>query len=152
MPKRLESAYSVTVDMDDERSVFQGHLRIVRSARRARALRKRGVEVDCYNNPLGLGNGPTRFWTWYETEPSYDARAAERKRRALLRRAIREAKATGGLDWVDALLRRIRVTIVAPENPNGLTYDMSKASVYYDISTPEARAQAWAESHEVELE
>lgn len=133
MPKALEHAYSVTVDMDDERSVFQGHIRFVRSARRARALRKRGVEVDCYNNPLGLGNGPTRFWVWYETLESYEARAAARKHRALVRRAVREAQRDYGLDWVDALLRRIRVSIVAPENPGGLTYDMSKAFLRYDI-------------------
>lgn len=57
----------------EARLVFEGHLRIVRSAKRARTLRKRGVEMDCYGSVLN------RYWVWFETNESYDARAAVRR-------------------------------------------------------------------------
>lgn len=104
MPRRLEHAYSVTVDMDDERSVFQGHLRIVRSAKRARFLRKRGVEVDCYSNPMGIGGVASRFWAWFETDTSYEQRMLARGVRSRLRARIRKAQREHKLNWVDGLL------------------------------------------------
>lgn len=131
MPKALPHAHSTFQPADEgtfgeDRNVFEGRLRIVRSARRARLLKRRGVELDCYNNPLAFGNGPTRFWAWYETYESVAARAEVRKTRNLMCRAIRKAKREHGLNWVHGLLES--------------TFYQTHAR--YDFSTIEARVLA----------
>lgn len=145
MPKRLESAYSAWVDdpahpdgpyAGEARQVYEGHMRIVRNARRAKLLKRRGVEVDCYTNPMGIGGVAKRFWVWFETQASYNARMRQRKLVRSLRAKTRDAQRLHGQKWVHHLLLDVlrpyqRAVLLAPENPGGLTYDMTKAKVLY---------------------
>lgn len=133
MPKALESAHSqwvVDPDTRNERLTFVGHMRIVRSKRRAKLLRKRGVELDAYAHPTGAW----QFWCWYETNASYDVRALRRKMERKLARHIRDMRREHGLDWADALLRGL----LTPRLPPGAQSLLDKHGYYVHVgdSTP----------------
>lgn len=92
--RALPHAYSAWVDdpmhpdgpyMGEARQVFQGRMRIVRNPRRARLLKRRGVELDCYTNPMGLGGVAKRFWVWFETLESVEARQLVKRLRGRVR-------------------------------------------------------------------
>lgn len=110
MPKALEHAYSEYVQSEDggDRAVFVGHLRIVRNARRARLLKRRGVEMDCYESHT------RKYWVWYETEHSFRTRALARRVARSLRRKVRLHQRIAGLAWVESFLRDV---FVAPLDP-----------------------------------
>lgn len=102
MPKALEPAYSEQL-VGEDHAVFVGHLRIVRNARRARLLKRRGVELDCYESHT------RKYWVWYETVASFEARTAARRVARALRRKVRLHQHIAGLAWVESFLRDVFV-------------------------------------------
>lgn len=80
-----------------------GTPRIVRSAKRARLLRKRGVPIF-EKAGLVVAEHCRRHWVWYEHKASYDARERRRKIRNARRRTVRRLRLSHGMRWLDALL------------------------------------------------
>lgn len=86
--------------------------RVVRSARRARLLRKRGVVLArlCDTNVATGRQGV--YWVWNEHEASHAARMDLRKRKAATKRALRAAGWPLRLDWVERALNNVLVATV----------------------------------------
>lgn len=84
-----------------------GYARIVRSRKRAKLLRKRGVILVATYEFVPRRNHVARVWVWYESELSFDQRRTVRHMRALLHRKVREHQAKAGQSWVDSLLSEL---------------------------------------------
>lgn len=89
---------------DDGYPVWLGHMRIVRSRKRMRTLKRRGVPMLHLGvgerAPVGTRNGP---WAWFETDDSVEAR----KFVALVRHAVKR----GGPTLTVATLPAYTVTV-----------------------------------------
>lgn len=87
MTRALQHAYPHWVDLDPYfpsadggREVFDGHMRIVRNARRAKLLRRRGVPLMTMAGDVARDGSPARkYWAWFETDESYTRRMSKRK-------------------------------------------------------------------------
>lgn len=77
--------------------------RLVRNARRAAKLRKRGVPIGRVHLPFASG----KLWIWYESEVGYIQRTVESRIRKALRRKVRLHRDAAGLQWVEALLEDV---------------------------------------------
>lgn len=121
MPRALEHACNE-----------DGQMRIVRNPRRARLLKRRGVKLDYYNNPLA-DTGAKRFWVWFETNESFEYRAHSRR---LAARHIRKATSEAKLRWVDAFLRKAlsyRVEIETPTPEQRAHRGSPRVTLYYQL-------------------
>lgn len=84
-----------------------GHARVVRSARRARLLRKRGVVLARLCDTNVATGRQDRYWAWFESDASYASRKMARERKSAAKRSMRAAGWPLRLDWVERLLNNV---------------------------------------------